>query len=370
MRKGLVLLAPFAVVASLHVACSSEGGRSFTPAAPSATATGFGTTPPPPVDPNAPKGCSESQTEIARIPVAIDIIVDKSSSMVSDNKWTSATAALLAALEDMKATADPATFVGLTFFGESVGPNIDLDTLTNASHASELLSTVKNQDADGFSTNTGGALQESYSKLESFVPPQSTGLVGDQMKRVAVLLSDGLPNGSMTKEQVESLIAKKLASTTKPIQTFSVGIGPFPNGSGYDAAFMGRVAVKGGTSPAGCKPDATTVAKVCHFQITPGQNATATKQALIDALTKIRALSASCEFEFTLNDRTDLSNVKVEITDKDGNKLALDKDPDNGWSFDDEQNPTKIVLKGDACSASSGTLSGRVDVVVGCKGAN
>lgn len=370
MRKGLVLLAPFAVVASLHVACSSEGDRrSFTPA-PSASATGFGTAPPPPVDPNGPQGCSESKTEISRIPVAIDIIVDKSSSMESDNKWTSAKAALLAALEDMKATADPATFVGLTFFGDDVGPNIDLDTLTNASHASELLSTVKNQDADGLSTNTGGALEDSYSKLEGFVPPKSTGLVVDQMKRVAVLMSDGEPNGSMTKEQCESLVAKKLASTTKPIQTFSVGIGPFPNGSGYDPAFMGRVAVKGGTSTAGCSPTATTVARACHFQITPGQNATATKQALIDALTKIRALSASCEFEFTINDRTDLSNVKVEITDKDGNKQPLDKDPDNGWSFDDEQNPSKIVLKGDACSASSGTISGRVDVVVGCKGAN
>lgn len=372
MRKGLVLLAPFAFVASLHaMACSSDGDRrSFTPPAPSSSNTGFGNAPPPPVDPNAGQGCSESKTEISRVPVLMQIVVDKSGSMTSDNKWTAATQALTAALQDMTATADPATFLGITFYGDSVGPQSAMDTLTNQSHASQLMSLVKGEDADGGGTETLDGMNAGYGELESFSAPKNSGLAMDQAKRVLILMSDGEPSGGESeKTQCESLAAKKLASTTASIQTFSVGIGPL-TGSGYDPAFMGRIAVKGGTAPAGCSPAAKSPSGMCHFQVTPGANATATKQALIDALNKIRALAASCEFEFALNDRTDLGNVKVEITDKDGNKVDVAKDAENGWSFDDDMNPTKIVLRGDACSQSSGTVSGRVDVVIGCKGAN
>jgi len=95
-----------------------------------------------------------------------------------------------------------------------------------------------------------------------------------------------------------------------------------------------------------------------------------TKQALIDAINKIRALSATCEFSFTVTASTDLEKVEVVITDKDGNKTEIPKDPENGWSFDDPNSPTKVILRGDACSASNGTVSGRVDVVIGCRFAN
>ena len=95
-----------------------------------------------------------------------------------------------------------------------------------------------------------------------------------------------------------------------------------------------------------------------------------TKQALISALDKIRALSASCEFSFATNKNTDINKVKVVVTDKAGVESEVPKDPENGWSFDDPANPTKVVLNGDACSATNGTVSGRVDVVIGCRTAN
>lgn len=372
MRKGIALLAPFAFAAfaaGLVVACSSDADRrSFTPA-PSASATGFATTPPPSND-GGMQGCSQSKTEISRIPVTIQLVVDESGSMIGD-KWEAQTQALAAVFQDLKDTADPATFVGVTMFDTSVNDVVKPDSLLKAGHYDDLKSAAVKSEPNGGGTGTLKALQAAFSTVEGFQPSDSKGLVVDQMKRVVVLVSDGEPSGGADEQtQCLNLVGSKAGNASTPISTFSIGIGPFPTATGYDPTFMGKIAQKGGTAPAGCNPAAKVAAGVCHFQVTPGQNATATKQALVDALQKIRALAASCEFEFTVNDLTDLSNVKVEITDKDGNKTEVQKDPDDGWSFDDDQNPTKIVLKGGACSASSGTVSGRVDVIVGCKGAN
>ncbi len=371
MRKGLLILTPFALAAGLAVACSSPDRQAFTPPAPSATATGFGPTAPPP-DAGGTQGCSESKTEISRIPVVIQLVVDESGSMIGD-KWKAQTGALGALFNDLKAAADPATFVGVTMFDDEVNTTIKPDTMLNASHVQQLLSAATKNSPSGGGTGTLAALEDGYASVEGFVPSSSSGLVLDEMKRVVVLVSDGEPSGGDTEQtSCVNLAGQKFGLTAPkgPILTFSIGIGPFPATGGYDPVFMGKVAQRGGTAPQGCNPAAKALAGLCHFQVTPGQNAVATQQALVDAFTKIRAATASCEFSFTVNDQTDLSNVKVEITDKDGNKTPVDKDAENGWSFDDESNPTKILLNGDACSVSSGTVSARVDVVVGCRGAN
>src|SRR5690606_4828492 len=110
MRNGLSALAPLALVAGLVVACSGAERRSGfdTSATDGGTTGGFNN-----VDAGAGQdGCSEAKTEISRIPVVIQFVVDDSGSMDTSNYWTSARDALLAAFEDMHATADPATFVG------------------------------------------------------------------------------------------------------------------------------------------------------------------------------------------------------------------------------------------------------------------
>jgi hypothetical protein len=210
--------------------------------------------------------------------------------------------------------------------------------------------------------------------VETFKPPPSSGLVPDQMHRIVVLISDGAPNGADTgMTACETLAEQKFAAQPPdgPILTFAVGIGDLASSSDFKyLSFMGRVAQKGGTAPLDCSAATSDPAGVCHLQVTPGQGAAATKQAFLDAINKVRALSTSCEFTFTTNDTTDLNNVTVEITDKDGNKSEVPKDDENGWSFDDPSQPSKVVLHGAACSASTGTVSGRVDVVIGCKVAN
>ncbi len=75
------------------------------------------------------------------------------------------------------------------------------------------------------------------------------------------------------------------------VQTFSVGIGPLGStpSSGYDPAFMGRVAMQGGTAAPGCDPVATAKADVCHHQITPGGRSAEMKEDLLAAFLSISA---------------------------------------------------------------------------------
>ena len=325
------------------------------------------------------KGCSESKTEILRVPVVIEFAVDDSGSMDgtgASDKWGAARDALLAAFSDMQATADPGTFVGLLRWSSNVGNQVAPGALTDPTHFAALGGVINTPKAcppcSGGGTSMLNGLTAAYSAVEIFKAPP--GFVTDKMNRAVVLVSDGVP-ASSEKPQVQALAAQKLAAVPPkgPILTFTVGIGPFPttSTSTYDPEFMSQIAVAGGTAPVDCSPNSPVAAGLCHFQVTPGgTDSAAAKQALIDAINKIRVLSASCEFSFTTNASTNLSDVKVEITDKDGNKVEVPKDDENGWSFDDPDAPTKVILNGEACSASNGIVSGRVDVVLGCKGAN
>lgn len=371
MRKGLLFLTSAAAFVSL-VACSSAERRSgFDPGAETGEDSRESFKQDEPVETPDGAGCSATQTEIARIPVVIEFVVDESGSMSGD-KWKAQSEALQAAFEDMKDTADPSTFFGIQMFHDALGQGVKPGSLLDPDQFDKIMNVITSSSPTG-STGTEKALKAGYGVLETFKPPASTGLDADQMKRALVLLSDGQPDGGKSEQQrCEDLAQEKFGYVAPdgPIPTFSVGIGNW-NDSSYDPAFMSRMALAGGTAdPTMCDPTSKDEFSVCHFQITPKSgDYTVAKQKLIDAINAIRALTASCEFSFTITQDADLSKTEVTITDADGNVTNVPADPENGWSFDDEENPTKVVLNGDACSASNGTVSGRVDVVLGCKGA-
>jgi hypothetical protein len=372
MRKGLRFLLPFALVAGVHMACSSTDARSGFAVPPAAD--GGGTAPPfETVDASTDaQGCSESTTEILRIPVVIEFAVDESGSMDGtgvNDKWGAARDALIGAFAEMNTTADPGMFVGLLRWSTDVGAQVAPGPIVDKTQHDALVANINTTKAGGGGTSMLKGLTAAYDAVEAFKPP--VGFVTTQMHRAVVLVSDGSPATS-EKPMCEAIADTKLNGLPPkgPVLTFSVGIGPFPSTSGYDAAFMGRIAQSGGTAPPGCNASSLNVADVCHYQITPaGADNASAKQALVDAINQIRAVTATCEFTFTTTEFTDLGNVKVEITDESGTKSEIPKDEENGWSFDDPENPTKVVLHGDACTASNVTASAKVGVVLGCKGA-
>lgn len=320
-------------------------------------------------------GCSQSQTTITRTPVVIEFLLDESSSMSDNGKWDAATQALQAAFDDMHTTADPATFIGMMRFGSMVDHQVKPKIMTSDPDDAQYTALGDAlSDTNGGGTETFAGLTAAWKVVDGFKPPAAAGLDTTDMKRIVVIMTDGVPSGgSDEQQQCISGAADQMALTPPagPVNTFAVGIGPFPTDdpNDYDPTFMGNLAVAGGTAPAGCDPTATDPSAICHFQVTPGGDVDATKQQLLDAIDKIRALSASCDFGFTITGNADLNNINVTITDKDGNVQSIAKDPDNGWTFDDDTHPTKVILHGDACSASNGTVSGRVDVTLGCQSA-
>ncbi len=376
MRPGVLFFGPVFLVLASALACGDPGRRSgfVSEASPSDPSGGSGLGTSEPIRPeDETSGCASSRTAIERIPLVIEFVVDASGSMDGDGsgslghlRWPAARDALLAAFADMNAKADPATFVGLQRFGSTPGPRVLPGPISEGDHYAQLVRTIDTPTGGEGGTGTEAALVAAYAAVEDFTPPPSTGLDAEDVKRVVVLLSDGVPSGS--KAACENLVGRKLTSEPSTM-TFSIGIGTFPSESGYDPAFMGRLAQRGGTAPAGCDPESSDISRVCHFQVTPGEDVTVMQQALLDAINEIRALSAPCAFAFELNEHTDLAKVEVTLTDSDGTVSSIPRDSEDGWSFDDDGSPKKVVLHGDACAATHGVVAGRVDVVIGCKSA-
>ncbi|MBP9114455.1 MAG: VWA domain-containing protein, partial [Polyangiaceae bacterium] len=216
------------------------------------------------------------------------------------------------------------------------------------------------------STPTYEALEGGYKVLRA---------VAGTGKKVLVLMSDGVPSSNQGQSGCITLVGSELKKNPS-IQTFSVGIGPFPAPSGlfasYDPEFMSRLALAGGTkaNPT-CSTNATNVANVCHFQVTPGSNAAAStklKQDFVDAINKVRGLAIGCEYKLENNGGGAINPNKVNVvwTDGSGKETFVPKNAQNGWSYDDDQNPTKVILHGTSCSDATEDLQSSVKVVIGC----
>lgn len=314
----------------------------------------------------ASTSCASSATTIERVPVVMEFLVDESVSMRDLNKWKAAREALLAMFADMRADADQATFVGVYLYPKN--DKIPPRTLFDAAHYDDVVRAVNVGSPSGSHTPTAAALESAYRIVDEFRPPTDAGFFSEETKRVVVLFSDGRPTDGPERCQRLAAASFNAVPPKDPIRTFAIGIGPFPQGgAGYDPVFMSRLAQNGGTARAGCDPRSTDPMGVCHYQITPGADVAATTDALTAAFDEIRALSASCEFHFKTNPFTDLRDVTVTVTDRDGNVVTIPKDDVDGWSFDEPANPSKIVLRGRSCSVTTGAPSGRVDVVIGCR---
>lgn len=382
MRKSLFALP--VLMAGLAIACGSSGNHSgfatdtnkTDPAdggdAGNKGSQGFDTDGTEDYSDEKDGGCSSSATTITRTPVVLEFVVDESGSM-SGAKWTAQRDALLAAFDDMNTQADPALFVGLELFSDQPNATVEPKPLTDPKQYGRLTKAIDKDSPKGTGTGTKKALDFAYTEVDGFSPPPSGGFDTTSIKRIVVLMSDGVPSGQETEQaDCEQMATDEFNQVPPagPVLTFAIGVGKFGGDPGYDPAFMGRMSVAGGTPlTPGCDPASTDLANVCHFQVTPGDDPAALKDAFIAAINAVRASAATCEFKFSISKGADPNNVKVKITGADGKSHTIKKDPDNGWSFDDPSHPTKVILNGAACAASNGTVSGRVDVVLGCASA-
>ncbi len=317
-------------------------------------------------DPESFNSCAISEPGVTKAPAYIYIVLDGSGSMIGD-KWDAAVEALDAVFGDMNAQADPTLAVGMMVFeddlatGKYPGPKDILPGFVDQTQYLLLRNRIDKSGASG-GTPTYAALTGAYTVMKSYQP---SGVTPPNGNRVVVLMSDGEP----TDDAAGCIkIAKSNLISDPPIKTFSVGIGPFPSGSGYDPEFMGNIALAGGTpATPTCKADATNLADICHFQITPGGDVQKLKADFIEALNKIRGLSTGCEFVLEETGSLDPAQTTVIFTDGNGKSRCVEKDDGDGWSFDDPDAPTKIILNGQSCGDATADEESKVKVIVGCK---
>jgi von Willebrand factor type A domain len=327
-------------------------------------------------------GCATATADTQRAPVYMLIVLDGSGSMGEQSKWVAATGALDAIFDDLQTKNDNTLGVGLLVFADnddgSCNPFIGRCTGPYPGRADVTIGPVDQAQHDALrgridrtgplgDTPTHAALSGGYRALEAF---QASGALAPNGKKVLVLMSDGEPTDS-TKSDDTQIVGSELS---KQIQTFAVGIGPFPSNDlsvqrGYDPTFMGAIAKSGGTAPASCNPNENrNLASVCHFQVTPGGSVSQLTQQFVDAINKIRGAAASCEYTLSKSGGTaDPSQVNVVYTDQGGQDHVLVQDDQNGWSYDDPTNPSKVILHGSDCDQVKNDPSGKISIVLGCK---
>jgi hypothetical protein len=330
-------------------------------------------------------GCATATAEAKRSAVYLVFVLDGSGSMSMENKWTAVVPALTDIFSQMSAAADPGVGAGLIVFSDTMDPtkgagpypsSADVSVgYVSAAQNTALATRLSGQPMSGTPTET--AITGGYGELENFQP--KTPLASDG-KKVLVLITDGAPTdgcsivsslGGYTSNPCVELAAQKLmeAGPKGPIETFVIGVGDFPSAVAldFDPSFLGYLAQAGGTGPANCNPSENSMTSdLCYFEIDPSK-ATSASQLQMQfeaALNTIRGEVVSCTFPIESSGlgAVDPTKVNVEIDGK-----TILEDPTNGWTYDNPQAPTEIVLHGAACTEAKGDLTAKVSIVLGCK---
>ncbi len=324
--------------------------------------------------------CATATAKASRQPVYMLIVLDGSGSMGQQNKWVAIVPALDKIFDDIKTSNDTSFGIGLIAFSDQNDPtggggpypsNKDIPiAFVDSTQAAALHKRIDNENPQG-GTPTNTALSGGYKELEAFTP---TGMLQPNGKKVLVLMTDGVPSDSTTKQDV-TLVTSELTkgAPAGPITTFVVGVGNFPSGNtgNFDPSFLGQVAVAGGASPAGCNPtENTTLAKVCYFEVDPAGAASVAvlSQKFVDAINTIRGQLASCTFTLDKADggAVDPTKVNVVFTNGAGMSSVVGNDMTNGWTYDDPNNPTSVTLHGMACDVVKADPKGAVSINIGC----
>ncbi|MBL8719157.1 MAG: VWA domain-containing protein [Myxococcales bacterium] len=341
-------------------------------------------------DPDAvysPDGACASRSFSGRkLPLAISIVFDQSSSMSSGGRMDIAKTGLKKALSDTKFD-DVA--VGLFRFGYIDGlsgctsdskPTFEPAVLSSA--RTGLFAAIDKLEPSG-ATPTFSALNDAYAWLAPKILAKGSPFDG---KVAVVLVTDGAPTcGSHTPTEFFDLVAKGRKAT---IDTFIIGLpgsgepfykdtggGP-PTDNPDTTAVLSKMAAQGtdlANLPAGCAVDPKLTAKVtnpCYYDLAKSGF---TADALATALDGIRKATTSCEYAMpAANPLYDSSNPAVVVVDGAGTPKTLPRctggpvPADGCWDWADA-GKTRVKIVGAACTTVKADEKSRVDILLQCK---
>ena len=299
-------------------------------------------------------GCAKTTKKAEKLPVDMVLGLDTSFSMDFDSKWTNVRDALKAFVSN-PAYADLG--IALQFFPirkqcsvpDYATPAVPL-SLQPAAQA-PISAALDNQQMSGGTPMV--PLLEGLAKYLKANPNPAR-------KQVIVLATDGFPDdtciaGTATSKAntIENavLVADQAFKATPSIPTFVIGVGS-------ELAALNAIGQAGGTGNA--------------ILVDTSANAQA---AFLTALDTIRRAAIPCDFPLPEFGAFDAANTNVTYTPASGisqpyafvgNEAGCAKAPTDGWYFDSETTPTKIILCKGACDVVKADDSGTVDVVYGC----
>lgn len=313
---------------------------------------------PPPPDGGNDGGneCISVVAEAEIVPLDMFILLDRSGSMTSSNKWTSAVTAIKG-FSDTPGVAGMG--LGLQYFPPLKGDECSVPSYQSPAvplallpgNASPIKISLVSTMPTGL-TPMRPALEGVTKLMKAHVSknPSHEGVV--------ILVTDGDPGGC-TNNTVASVSAVAADSATTPpeVRTFVVGM------TGASFGNLDTIAAAGGTTKS--------------FDVGSGVGAS---QSLIDALDKIRTSALSCEYLLPIPDpkdgTLDLDSVKIQFTpglnepkvdiQKVGSK-GLCGDISGGFYYDDPTAPTRLILCPASCEMiHGGTENASVRVLLGC----
>ncbi len=300
--------------------------------------------------------CAVEHVEAEEVPIDLFIMADRSGSMDGDG-WDSQSAGLNSFFTD---PASKGLWVALSFFPwdgkcDSEVPSCNGDLYYKPQvqwgelpgHATVLADTILETEPDGCTPTQdalNGVLRGSLAHQEAY-PDHVV---------AAVIVSDGEPCCGMCPiEDATGLgqIAAEYANDTPSIKTFSI----FAASSA--SAVMNAIAVNGGTQQA--------------------YNATSGTSAFITALDDIRTALIACEYKMPEPATGTVNPEVIEVEYTPGGGASAEQIPrikppeecgdDPGWHYDNDTNPTRIILCPASCDAVQGDEDGQVDILVGCE---
>lgn len=308
------------------------------------------------------EACASAKLEATLTPLGILVMFDKSGSMEKNDKWGSASGALVDFVSDPKTAG---LRLGLRFFPDAgcddatcdasicAQPLIDAMPLTadpapgDAQEGALVAAIEANGPDDGGGTPISAALAGGLAWATAYRAAHP----GDNA--AVLLLTDGAPNGCDEDEgNIVGLAEGALQQAG--VRTFAVGL------SGSNEGLMDDIAQAGGTEHG--------------FFVDSGSSA---KDDLLAALAAIQGSVLGCEIAMPAasgDQAVDPAEVNVTYTPGDGGAPVTVPQVAGAqacadlpaWYYDDPASPTKIVLCPAACGAVQGDAHASLEVVLGC----
>lgn len=307
--------------------------------------------------------CATSAVEGKTLPVVMFIMFDKSGSMLEDQKWSTAKAALTAFFQD------PATnglSVGLRFFPDdspAAGCNdqqcsIDAcsQPLVPPAPLSDKPSSGDPQQKaliDAVDSKSPGGETPMYAALGGAESWATTNAQQGTTRTVVVLVTDGEPTTCNTDVLSISNLAKN-AHDSAGVLTYAIGM------PGSSSAQLDQIAAAGGTTSAFIAPAGDLAGK------------------LVEALLGIQKSQIACSFDMPTpsgpGDVIDPGKVNVNYYDGSGTfktmpkAAGLDSCPTSyAWYYDDPANPKTIQLCPSTCAELQNNPDALIKILLGCE---